>query len=604
MGDVDAGSAAIAAQQLRERYAIEREKRMRAEGNDQYRELKGIYKDFDADPYVEPGFSREPVIEETDVVIVGAGWGGLLTAANLRKAGVDNFRMIDKAGDFGGTWYWNRYPGCMCDVESYCYLPLLEETGYMPKRKYAHAPEIFEYCQLLGRTFDMYSTALFQTEVTDMVWDETRSRWMVTTSRNDRLSARFVVICGGVLHKAKLPGIPGIETFEGHSFHTSRWDYAYTGGGPEEFMDKLGDKIVGIIGTGATSVQAVPKLAEAAKQLLVFQRTPSAVGPRDQQMTDPEWFAEMTSKPGWQRARQENFTGTITGKYPEVDMVQDGWTALLRDDTRRPAATPEDETALELLDYANMERIRARVEAVVEDKATAELLKPWYKVSCKRPCFHDDYLPAFNRPNVTLIDTDGRGVDRITPTGVMVDGVEHPVDCLIYASGFEVLTFYTHRLGFDPKGRDGVSLSQAWSRGPHTLHGIHTRGFPNFMMNSAIQGGQDVNFAFTITQIAKHSAYTIKRCLDEGATTVEPTPEAEEDWFQVILGTLAAYGRYFETCTPSYLNNEGAVGDENGAKFGAFMGSALDFVAALEAWRDHGELAGLEITGRGAPSST
>ena len=209
---------------LREKYRLERDKRLRNDGNAQFKELKGVLADFDKDPYVEPGFTRAPVVEETDVVITGAGFGGMMTAAHLFKNGVHNYRIIDKAGDFGGTWYWNRYPGCMCDVESYCYLPLLEETGYMPTRKYAHASEIFEYCQLLGRTFEMYPKALFQTETTDMVWDESINRWMVTTSRNDRLSARFVVIAGGVLHKAKLPGIPGIETFKGHAFHTSRWD--------------------------------------------------------------------------------------------------------------------------------------------------------------------------------------------------------------------------------------------------------------------------------------------------------------------------------------------------------------------------------------------
>ena len=273
MTHAETGSAPLHTDELRERYRLERDKRFRADGNAQYKEFKGIYKDFDADPYVEPGFSRSPVIEETDVVIVGAGWGGLTSAAHLRKAGVNNFRIIDKAGDFGGTWYWNRYPGCMCDVEAYCYMPFLEETGYMPKRKYAHATEIFEYCQLLGRTFDLYPAALFQTEVDAMEWDEQAQRWIVTTSRNDRLAARFVIIAGGVLHKAKLPGIPGIETFQGHSFHTSRWDYAYTGGSPAEPMDKLADKVVGIIGTGATAVQAVPKLGEAAKQVLVFQRT-------------------------------------------------------------------------------------------------------------------------------------------------------------------------------------------------------------------------------------------------------------------------------------------------------------------------------------------
>ena len=594
----DLKSIAARADELRARYEVERDKRIqkRPEGNAQFHELKGMFADFDRDPYVER-LERPAIVEETDVVVVGAGFGGMMTAAHLFKNGVHNYRIIDKAGDFGGTWYWNRYPGCMCDVESYCYLPLLEETGYMPKRKYAHATEIFEYCQLLGRTFEMYPRALFQTEVTDMVWDEAASRWQVTTSRGDRLSARFVVIAGGVLHKAKLPGIPGIETFTGHAFHTSRWDYAYTGGSAETPMENLRDKNVAIIGTGATAVQAVPKLAETAKHLFVFQRTPSAIGYRGQRDTDPEWFTQMTSKPGWQSERIENFTGMITGKNPPVDLVQDGWTELLGVDTRKQADTPEEAEMLELLDFRNMDKIRARVDEVVNDKATAEGLKPWYKQSCKRPCFHDDYLPAFNRSNVTLVDTDGQGVERVTPTGLVVGGREYPVDVLIFASGFEMGTDYSHRLGFDPKGVGGVSMSDAWVNGPFTLHGIHAHGFPNLLMNSATQGGQDVNFAFTLTQTGKHMAYTIARCLHEGIVRVEPNIDAEEDWNNVILATLASYGVYHANCTPGYLNNEG-LPPENlvaAARSGAFMGSALDWVKHLEAWREEGSMAGLEF---------
>ena len=296
------GAPSFSPDELREKYRIEREKRLRADGNAQYRDFSGVYKDFDADPYVEPGFRRDPVIDEVDVVIVGGGFGGMLTGARLRQAGVDSFRIIEKGGDLGGTWYWNRYPGAACDVESYSYLPLLEETGYMPSEKYAKAPEIFAYCQLLGRTFDLYRGALFQTQVAGVEWNEETRTWMVTTSRDDQLSARFVVVAGGVLHKAKLPGIPGIETFAGHSFHTSRWDYAYTGGSPQEPMEKLADKRVGIIGTGATAVQAIPKLAETAGELYVFQRTPSAVGPRNNRPTDPDWFASL--KPGWQDANE------------------------------------------------------------------------------------------------------------------------------------------------------------------------------------------------------------------------------------------------------------------------------------------------------------
>ena len=584
---------AIDVEWLREKYRVEAQKRLRADGVAQYNELKGAFASFDHDPFVEPGFTRLPVIDDTDVVIVGAGFGGMMTAAHLHRAGIVDFRMIDKAGDLGGTWYWNRYPGCMCDVEAYCYMPLLEEMGYMPKHKYAYASEIFEYCQALGRRFGMYDGALFQTEVIDLVWDESRQRWMVTTSRNDRLAARFVVIAGGVLHKAKLPGIPGIGDFKGRAFHTSRWDYSYTGGSPKTPMDKLGDKRVGIIGTGATAVQAVPELAKTCQELFVFQRTPSAINPRGQRATDPDWFGAMSSQPGWQQARIENFSAMTTGHNPAVDLVQDGWTHLLATDTRKPPHDDAEAAELELIDFRNMNEVRSRVDEFVSDPVTAESLKPWYKQSCKRPCFHDDYLPAFNRQNVNLVDTDGAGIERITDGGVVVGGVEYRLDCLVFASGFELTTEYTHRLGFDPKGAGGVSLSQMWSEGAYTLHGVHAHGFPNLLINSTIQGGRDINLTYSITATAEHSAHTIARCLNEDIKEIEPSIDAENEWFAVIMATVAGYGSYYATCTPGYLNNENSRPGSFANRGGVFNGSTLDFVKLLEAWRKDGSMAGL-----------
>ena len=319
---------------LKERYALEREKRLRAEGAGQYLEFSGVFSNFETDPYVEPGFAREPIEETVDVVIVGGGFGGLLAGARLRDAGVNDIRIIDKGADFGGTWYWNRYPGAACDVESYIYLPLLEETGYVPTEKYAKAPEIFAHVQRIGRHYDLYKAAIFQTDVEGVAWDEAAKLWRISTDRNDKLSARYVMLCGGVLHKPKLPGIDGIETFKGHSFHTCRWDYAYTGGSPTTPMDRLKDTRVGIIGTGATSVQAVPKLAEAVKALYVFQRTPSGVGVRANAVTDPTWVENL--KPGWQAERRANFTSLTSGLQTDVDMVGDGWTEIMRHMERDP----------------------------------------------------------------------------------------------------------------------------------------------------------------------------------------------------------------------------------------------------------------------------
>ncbi|MEI2653072.1 MAG: NAD(P)/FAD-dependent oxidoreductase [Microthrixaceae bacterium] len=403
-----------AIESAKERYEAERAKRLRSEGLAQYESLRDH--DLDRDPWADPDFTRDPVVEDVQVVVLGGGWAGMLAGINLVKRGITNFRIIDKAADFGGTWYWNRYPGCMCDVESYIYLPLLEETGYMPTKKYASASEIFGYAQLLGRNYGMYDHALFQTEVESYaVWDDDAHRWHITTQRGDKIRTQFFVTAGGVMHKAKLPGIPGIRDFTGNAFHTTRWDYEYTGGGPTEPMDQLADKVVGIIGTGATAVQAVPKLAEAAKQVYVFQRTPSNVGERNQQATDPEWFprcrrSRAGSRSASTTSRRHDHRQAARGR-PRRRRVGPGPQGSTRSGSRR---TMPSDAELERSTSSRCRRFRDRIDAVVEDQTTAEKLKPWYKVSCKRPCFHDDYLPSFNLPNVTLVDTDGHGVDRIT----------------------------------------------------------------------------------------------------------------------------------------------------------------------------------------------
>ncbi len=575
------------------KYAEERAKRLRSDGASQWQDFSGEYKDFDRDPYVEPGFTRDPLTEEVEVVIVGAGFGGMLAAAQLRQQGIDSFRIIDKAGDFGGTWYWNRYPGAMCDVESYCYLPMLEETGYMPTEKYAQAPEIFAYCQLFGRHFGIYDNALFQTEVNGMEWNEDTQRWVTTTSRGDTLTSKFTVIVGGVLHKAKLPAIPGIKDFKGEGFHTSRWDYDYTGGDSYGGMTNLADKRVGVIGTGATAVQVVPKLAADCKELFVFQRTPAAVGVRNQGPTDVEWFTSL--KPGWQIERIRNFTEAVSGKQPDVNLVGDSWTEMYWTDTKQLGATPEEQLALEELDFQNMEKIRHRIADIIQDPETAERMQPWYGQFCKRLCFHDDYLPAFNRPNVHLVDTEGRGVDRITEHAVVVDGVEYPVDLLIYASGFEVTSEYHHRLGFDPKGRGGVSLSEAWGEGPYTLHGVMSDGFPNMLMISTLQGGFGTNFVHYLTETSKHVVYIIKMCLQEGIAEIEPTRDAEEGWFMELLSHVMGMANYNTTCTPGYMNREGEAGDMKAARGLSYMGSVGDYAKHLESWREEGKLTGVEV---------
>jgi cation diffusion facilitator CzcD-associated flavoprotein CzcO len=577
-------------EELRQRYLEERQKRIRPEGMAQWRELG---EELDGDPFVEPGFTRDPVVEEVTVAIVGGGFAGMLTAIHLAKHGIDDVRIVEKGGDFGGTWYWNRYPGCMCDVESYVYMPLLEETGFMPTEHYARATEIFEYSKLLARSFDLYPHALFQTDVTGAEWDEPAMRWQVTTSRGDLLSARFLVLAGGILHKAKLPGIRGIDDFGGKAFHTSRWDYGYTGGSPSEPMDKLSDKRVGIIGTGATAIQVVPQVAGAAKEVFVFQRTPGAVGVRNQRPTDVEWFENL--EPGWQHKRIVNFTQAVTGAQPEVDMVQDGWTEVMWVDTHLGSADKDEAEALERIDFEVMEAIRRRVDEVVEDPETAEKLKPYWGKHCKRVCFHDDYLPAFNRPNVRLVDTEGQGVDEVTARGPVVGGVEYPVDLLIYASGFEVTTDLDHRLGFDPKGVGGTALSERWAKGAHTLHGVLASGFPNLLLISLVQGGFGTNFSHLLSESARHVAHIVEACVDRGIASIEPEEAAEDAWLSVLLDVGIGGAAYFQSCTPSFYNSEQQAIDARAARNLTYTGSLLDYIGYLERWRNAPDFAGVKI---------
>ena len=583
---------------VRHRYAAERDKRIREDGNDQYVEIAGDLAHYVDDPYVEQGFQREPIDKAVDALIIGGGFGGLLAGARLRQAGVKDICIVEKGGDFGGTWYWNRYPGAQCDVESYIYLPLLEELGYVPKEKYSHAPEILEHSRAIGRHFDLYDGALFQTGVKELRWSEDERRWHVSTDRGDVIRARFVSLASGPLNRPKLPGIPGIRDFKGHTFHTSRWDYDYTGGTAEGGLDKLADKRIVVIGTGATAVQCVPHLAASAKHLYVCQRTPSSIDVRDNRPTDPDWAADL--KPGWQRERMDNFNALVSGQPQEVDLVDDGWTSLIGKMLRLYLESQEGEALSlpDIMDLANLEKmneLRARIEALVENPDTSEALKPWYRMFCKRPCFHDQYLQTFNQDNVTLVDTEGQGVERITESGVVVAGVEYPVDCIVYATGFEVGTGFQRVSGFEIYGRDGLSLSDKWADGIRTLHGMHIHGFPNCFLMSTIQGGFTVNYPHMLDEVATHVAHIVGHALAIEKEVVETSAEAEARWVQTILDKGVRGGIIGdETCTPGYYNNEGKP-REHFEQMVSYGDGPIPFFNLLAKWRDTGDFAGLTI---------
>ena len=586
---------------LRAKYRQERDRRLRPDANAQYVETSGDFKHYVDDPYVEPSLMRAPLNDEVDALIIGGGFGGQIAAARLREAGVKDIRIVEKGGDFGGTWYWNRYPGAQCDIESYIYLPLLEETRYLPKEKYSFAAEIRQHARRIGEKFDLYGLACFQTEIREIRWLENEKRWLITTNRDDRMKAKYVVMSNGPLNRPKLPGVPGIDRFKGHSFHTSRWDYGYTGGNSEGGLDKLADKRVAIIGTGATAIQCVPHLGRHAKHLYVFQRTPSSVDLRGNRPTDPAWAKTLT--PGWQKRRMENFNILVSGGSQDEDMVSDGWTDIIRNlatgaAARRPdiVLSPEEfAREMELADFRKMNQIRARVDATVKDPKTAEALKPWYRQFCKRPTFSDDYLPTFNHPNVTLVDTQGRGVDRVTETGLVFDGVEYQVDCIIFATGFEVGTAYTRRAGFEVYGRDGQTLTDYWSGGMKTLHGLHSHGFPNCFHLGITQNTLTPNFPHMLDEQARYVADVVRRVNLHQAQKVEPTAEAEAEWIDTIRRSALPTLQFQKDCTPGYYNGEGRAGEGSGLLDGLYGPGSVAFFELARAWRNEGDMAGLEF---------
>ena len=583
------------------KYRAERDKRLRADGNDQYIDIAGRFAHYLDDPYVEVE-PREALFDDVTVAFVGGGFAGLVTGARLKQAGIDDVRIIEKGGDFGGTWYWNRYPGAQCDTSSFIYMPMLEETGHMPTEKYAHAPEILAHSRRIAEHFGLYDNACLSTEVTDLQWDDASDRWIISTNRGDRMRAKYVAIGAGPLHRPKLPGIPGIETFAGHSFHTSRWDYDYTGGNPSGApLTGLADKRVGIIGTGATAVQCVPHLARSAGELFVFQRTPSSIDIRNNQPTDEAWF--QTLEPGWQDEWLLNFATIQTGGAFEQDLVRDGWTDIAHRIRAKLIANADKGFGPEALrqawedsDDEKMSELRQRIEQIVDDPGTAEALKPWYRQLCKRPCFHDEYLDAYNVPTAHLIDTDGQGVERIDESGVWVGGTHYELDCLIYASGFEVGTSFTRRAGFDATGRDGVTLSEYWSDGMRTLHGMHVHRFPNLFVVGPNQGANLIsNIPHNLVEGGATVASVVCAAEAIGAARVEPTAEAERAWIDLMLdGRPRMTGG--NDCTPGYYNNEGRpVGMAAKLNSAGYPAGAVAFFRHIDEWRSSGRFDGLEF---------
>lgn len=618
---------------LMAKYGEEKDKRVKEDGKNQYVQLADSdrWGSLSRDPWVDhDALNASPDNlndgDEVKALILGAGYGGLLYAVRLIQAGFDakDIRIADVAGGFGGTWYWNRYPGLMCDVESYVYMPLLEETGYMPKHRYSYGTELREHADRIADKWGV--RASFRTAAEASTWDEGARRW-VTKLRQDRgpdgggdvhltVRSQFLVNANGVLNHPKMPR--GLENFGGEAFHAARWDYGVTGGSPSDWsLDKLKGKRVGIIGTGATAIQVVPQLAKWAGELYVFQRTPSSVAERGQRETDPaEWEAKIAAKKGWQRERTRNFNQFCTAQREGVNVVDDGWTKALAYYTlvgtpqEKPLGMediPQHIATMVALDFNYSDGNRRRVEEVIKDKEVAERLKAWYPVWCKRPAFHDEYLPAFNLSHVHLVDTEGKGVTGATETGVVVGDKEYPIDVLILSTGYRLPMADNGEPGSHSNmvftGRGGRTLADKWAtQGATTLHGVLTSGFPNLFLTGPAQTGACPNFAWGQNVLSQHVAYIVAQAHERSGPTavVEPSVEAEEGWSGLIMafsGLMAPIG----ICTPSYINSEGGLPSDpvegmkamRGAGYGHGMNAFED---VLVAWREEGSLAGLVVS--------
>ena len=540
--------------EIKQKFAEARDLRLsyRPDGRSQYTsDLTGELAKYEIDPHVEATVQRDPINDTVEVLFIGGGFSALLTAARLRERGVESIRIVERGGDVGGTWYWNRYPGVACDVSAYDYLPLLSEMNYVPGSFYAKGPEIFAHCQAIARRYDLYDLAVFQTTVTSTVWDAKAKLWRIGTDRGDTMSARFVICANGTLSKPKLSKIGGMERFKGHSFHSSRFDYQYT----KQDLAALKDKVVGIIGTGASAVQIIPRVGRAAKELFVFQRTPSAIDIRDDTPTDPQWAASLT--PGWQKERREkHMRGPVLTEEQKRDLA-----ALPRVEKIRRQENQNIE---------HMMRIHRRVEEIVRDKATAEALKPWYMHRCKRPCYDDEYLPAFNRPNVHLVDTAGKGITEVSERGVVFEGREYPVDVLIYATGFEVQVTGIYN---EIRGENGLELNEKYAEGMRTVFGIHSQGYPNLFIMGGYQASFQFNLTFMLQTQGDHIAECINHVRKHGHRTIDAAPETEQWWVDEVIRHRGKTNRNKE-CTPGYYNFEG---ENNRRQDGNYNGSFFQY---------------------------
>ncbi|KAJ5471246.1 hypothetical protein N7530_008603 [Penicillium desertorum] len=599
-------------QKIQDQYDVERKKRLRPDGPAQYVSFTDEPTNMfhsNGNVAIDNSLLQE---KKARVLIVGAGFGGLLFAVRLLQSGflrATEILFVDTAGGFGGTWWWNKYPGLACDVESYTYMPLLEETKYMPSQKYVNGPELREHANRIAGQWNLSERALFQTVVNKLAWNDQDRQWTVHVTPHGQsptaIQSDFVILATGLLNSPKIPKLDGLETYKWKVFHTSRWDYEYTGGSPSSpTMHRLQDKTIGFVGTGASAVQVIPHLAQWVKKVIVFQRTPSSVDWRRNHPTDRTWWAKMVQGgSGWQRERMENFNSFCSNEdpLPDIDLVDDGWTKMRSFSVLigSPSGLDQDHlTRMHQLDLHRQEAIRRRVESTVTDQATARALKPWYPGWCKRPCFSDNFLTAFNRSNVSLTG------------GILAEGQEYDLDAIIFGTGYS-LGGSADRGNLTVTGRDNQTLQVKWQKGLTSLHGVMTNGFPNLFFPGPYQAGASANQVYVLDQLAVHVAHIISEAgkltskRNPGVTvigfTIEPSSRSEGEWTSKVLMRARALGVILN-CTPGYFNREGVqFGDLEGllaAQSGIWGEGIKSYVKEIEGWRRTGGLAGLDIQSR------
>tara|TARA_R110002096_G_scaffold106622_5_gene234249 strand:- start:121 stop:1740 length:1620 start_codon:yes stop_codon:yes gene_type:complete len=488
---------------------------------------------------------------DVDAVVVGAGFGGLYAVYKLRELGF-SARLFERGSDVGGTWYWNRYPGARCDAPSmqYSYSFSAElQQEWVWSELYASQPEILRYLQHVADRFDLRPMMQFDTSVEQAIYDEASRTWRVTTDRGETVTARFCILATGCLSSQNTPNFPGLDDYTGVWYHTSNW--------PAGGVDFAG-KRVGVVGTGSTGIQAIPVIAESAAELKVFQRTPQYSTPARNTPMDKAYEAQIKAEYAEYRAR--NYRNPVA-----LDLVIDRdapKTFDLDEDKRRAvyekcwnkgglsfSVAFRDSSLNRAANEDLSQFIRDKIAELVKDPDTARALQPPHIYACKRPCIDTNYYDTYNRPNVRLVDVSKSGIERITAHGIRANGVDHELDCIVFATGFDAFTGSINRI--DIRGRNGATLKDKWSAGPRAYLGLAAAGFPNlFIVTGPGSPSVLANMVVAIEQHVNLIGECLEHMRESGYAQVEAEPDAEEQWVEQVR--LAADRTLFTACDNWY----------------------------------------------------